>query len=113
MPSPDVNLSELIRNTTTESVSAKIRQIERDLANHRYMALAVVHAALALYDRQLQKQHSAPDESGNSAAATQGTTERNALSEHADVLTNPGPAADQPRGKARGESGLHRSSEEI
>lgn len=103
MPGPDVNLSELIRNSTTESVKANIRQIAKDLAGNRYMALAVVHAALALYDRHphpKQKQH---------------TEEHGGAPEQPGVLESSGDAASDQRAKTRGEAGagLHHSSKTV
>jgi hypothetical protein len=80
------------------------------------MALAVVHAALALYDRQLQKQHVPESHGGNSAVAGPMTTEHDGVAEQADVLEVSGNVAADQQARTRGEAeraGLHRSSVEV
>lgn len=114
MPGPDINLSELIRNTTTESIKANIRQLAKDLAGNRYMALAVVHAALVFYDRQLQKQHVVPELREENAAATgRRTEEHDGVAEQVDVPEASGDAASDQHARTRGEAGLHHASFEI
>jgi hypothetical protein len=52
MADTEFKLDPRVRDSSSDVVKAKIQKIAEELARNRYMAFAIVHAALSLYDRR-------------------------------------------------------------